>query len=210
MTIWLWLEAVFVWGSPLVALAALAAWGGGWSRVARLLGGLVTFASLLALSGEGETLAQLTAKGILFAALAVGAVVDWQTRQVPRELSWAWLLAGLVVAGARFVQVQDTRAIPYGVGVYALWQAGILGGGDAKLLLGAFGLWPEPMLLACIVAITLARGLVFVAWRYRDRAARHLAQVTLDLARGATRPAPTHAATWAYALALGLYLWRFV
>ena len=206
------------WTAPLAALLALVVWRDGEHRLALFAGGALTFAALLILTAPTtyrHSPDALAAKAIALAALALMSVVDAKTRLVPREFSWAWLLAGGVTAGTRFVQVQDVSVAPYWLGFFALWQVGILGGGDAKLLLGAFGLWPDPALLWFVVGVTLARGLVFVAWRYRGQAVRRLAQVTAELAgQGfgvASAAAPiqaTFAATWAYALAVGLYVWR--
>ncbi len=217
------------WTAPLVALVALLVWRDGDHRLARFAGGALTFATLLAFvdpalsGGMGLTASDVVAaKMIATLALVAMSVVDARTRLVPPEFSGAWLAAGFVVAVARFVQVQDLSAVPYWVGFFALWQAGILGGGDAKLLMGAFGLWPDSALLGCVVGVTLIRGLGWVMWRYictcgdrrcrcRGRAAQRLAQVTTELVMagaGSTPPIQaTFAATWAYALAVGVYLW---
>ncbi len=197
------------WTAPLVALVALLVWRDGDHRLARFAGGALTFAALLALGIVTPNL--VAAKVAITLALVAMSVVDARTRLVPPEFSGAWLAAGFVVAVARFVQVQDLSAVPYWVGFFALWQAGILGGGDAKLLMGAFGLWPDPALLGCVGGVTLIRGLGWVMWRYRGRAAQHIAQVTAELAGHGLSVSPpiqaTFAATWAYALAVGVYLW---
>ncbi len=240
-------QVLLAWSAPLVALAAFAVWRGGWRTLASFAVGAITFAALLALNGTTAGVAggivdsalrsgvydpavsRGVARAIVALALVAMSVVDARTRRVPREFSWAWLAAGIVASATRFVQVQDLSAVAYWVGFYALWQAGILGGGDAKLLMGAFGLWPDPTLLWFVAGVTLVRGLAWVIWRYRGQAVARLAHVTAELATAGAGFAPpggtpresagsttpqggtppiraTFAATWAYALAVGLYL----
>ncbi len=203
---WLALTASAV----LAAFAALVVTRGGWRGLAWLALGALTFLALVAL-GAGMPLGSASrwlALGVIGSGLVAISLIDWKTKQVPRELSWSWLVAGAVVALIRFAQVQDVSASAYWVGLYALWQANILGGGDAKLLMGAFGLWSDPALALLVAGVTLARGLGFMLWHYRRRAVARLAQVTSELVSVGVGAAPPVwvAATWGYALAVGLYL----
>ena len=231
------------WGLALIGLAAV------WYRrryserasPMGLLAGAATFAALLILGTASSfglawnATVTLLAKGTLCATLARMAMCDWHTLRIPRELSWAMFGTGLSLAAARLFVDTDTRALPFWIGLDLVWQMRWLGGGDAKVLMGAFGVWPEPVLLGLVAGAMFARGVVFYAWREsrryfkclapkgslaspRSRPAgrrgvfakesRVLERDGTELTRGLTLPKaePTSAATWAYALAISIYM----
>lgn len=94
---------------------------------------------------------------------------------------------------------------------YLLWDVvPLLGGGDAQLVMGLFGLYPDLRLVwgwlaaqAIVIPIVLIR-------RYRTRAVRVVAQTTMDfLARPSATPAQTTRIPGAVLIAIPslIYLW---
>ena len=89
---------------------------------------------------------------ILSAYLALAAGWDLRTRRVPNWLTLPLLVAVLAWRVARW----DWAFVPYWCGCLAAWLLNSLGGGDVKLLMALFGLFPrvELFYLLLIVAGT--------------------------------------------------------
>lgn len=149
-----------------------------------------------------------TAKGAFLMVLAAISVCDWRTRGIPAEVTVEILGVGMVFGLMRLAR-NDASALPFWMGTYVLWRTRLMGGGDAKLLMGVFGLWPDVALLRLIAALMLASGVLILVARYRLDAPRRLAQNGASfVAHRFALPAGAHedAATWVYALAIALYV----
>jgi Flp pilus assembly protein protease CpaA len=106
---------------------------------------------------------------ILSAYLALAAVWDLRTRRVPNWLTLPLLVAVLAWRVARW----DWAFVPYWCGCLAAWLLNSLGGGDVKLLMGLFGLFPRvEMFYLLLVFAGIGIGVVLVARHLRARSLR--------------------------------------
>jgi prepilin peptidase CpaA len=129
----------------------------------------------------------------------VGAVLDLRTKKIPNWLTFSLLAVGIAVSGS----IGDGWAFAlYGAGVafvlhFVLWQLGLEGAGDAKLMMavGAFvgwqtmleaTLWRYVLLLPyAVVALTVLRK-----WG-NFRAALHWTIARAQGVEVGERPTPT-------------------
>lgn len=142
----------------------------------------------------------------LFVAISVK---DLQQERIPNLLTYALMLAGVI----RAVIMHDPSFLAYWAVLWLAWSANFMGAGDAKLLMGLFGLWPDMRLAYVIAGSILLTGLPYLIFKYRRRwrsAVRGLAWrlFTLQLL-----PSPQefqHEAVpfaFSFCLAGGVYLW---
>lgn len=82
-------------------------------------------------------------KGGLTLYLIVAAVYDFRTQRVPNWLTVPPLVA---ILGWRVVHLEFVFLL-YWAGCLAIWLLNGIGGGDAKLLMGMFGIFPRLELL---------------------------------------------------------------
>ena len=96
------------------------------------------------------------------AYLAIAALWDWRTARVP---NWLTLPA---LGGVLGLNVVLTRwdFLPYWLGIFAIWHLGILGGGDAKLLMVLFGLFPSYAFLVTTLVVVGGIFAVLLLIRY--------------------------------------------
>ena len=143
-------------------------------------------------------------------ALMTMAVVDRKTGQVPLGLTWPFMLAGAFAAAARAITL-DFRVLPYWLAVLLVFHWNILGGGDAKLLLGVFGLYPTPAMLLAHTIVVLVRSVGTTIYRYRHQALSHFLKTNLSFLKVGVTDEELQKrgirATWGYALATALVLW---
>ncbi len=111
----------------------------------------------------GGSLASLTIIAIGVLACITAAVVDVRTRRVPNWLTFTVLAAALAVSASRgFASFGATvlvvaAALALGVVIH---MAGLLGGGDVKLLVGISALVGFPNCVALLLYTALAGGVV--------------------------------------------------
>ena len=93
--------------------------------------------------------------------LVLAAAWDLRTRRVPNWLTLpgvagvlAWRLAHL-----------DVSFLPFWVACLLTWHLNLLGGGDVKLLLVLFGLFPEVELFYVFLGVTAVVLAVLLVWR---------------------------------------------
>src|SRR5271157_3858899 len=96
----------------------------------------------------------------LIAALVVwGGLQDWRHREVTDWLTWPLFVMGAIAAVTRAVRLDF---LPLAVAFFVLtaWYFNWLGGADARVLVGLWGLWPLAGFLG--MACTGLWGLVLV------------------------------------------------
>ena len=109
-----------------------------------------------------EVSARIAFVGIaaLFVQISVN---DFKTRLVPNAITYPLMLIGLV----RAITFRDGIFLLYWAILFALWTVRFMGGGDAKLLMGLFGLYPDFQLVWFVAASILITGLPYLAYKYR-------------------------------------------
>ncbi len=91
------------------------------------------------------------------------AVSDLRTRHVPNILTYPIMAAAVV----RAVWLGDPTFAIFWCVLWLLWAAHVFGGGDAKMLMGLFGLFPD-MRMAWVVSLSvLVTGIPYLAYKHR-------------------------------------------
>jgi prepilin peptidase CpaA len=116
---------------------------------------------------------------VLAGLLIAAAAIDIRSRTIPNGLNLAVALLAIPFWWATGTALWPDVAIHVAVAavVFAafagLFALGAMGGGDVKLV-GALALWlPWPAVLALLVIMSVAGGLLTVAMIVRKRVARH-------------------------------------
>lgn len=91
------------------------------------------------------------------------SVNDFKTQRVPNAVTYPLMLIGIV----RAIALGDGLFLLYWVVFFTLWSARFIGGGDAKLLMGLFGLFPDFQLAWFVAVSILVTGLPYLAYKYR-------------------------------------------
>jgi Flp pilus assembly protein protease CpaA len=91
------------------------------------------------------------------------SVNDFRTRLVPNAITYPLMLIGIM----RAIAFRDGIFLLYWAVFFALWTVRFMGGGDAKLLMGLFGLYPDFQLVWFVAASILVTGLPYLAYKYR-------------------------------------------
>ena len=91
------------------------------------------------------------------------SVNDFKTRLVPNSITYPLMLIGIV----RAIAYRDGTFLLYWAVLFALWTVRFMGGGDAKLLMGLFGLYPDFQLVWFVAVSILVTGLPYLAFKYR-------------------------------------------
>jgi Flp pilus assembly protein protease CpaA len=96
----------------------------------------------------------------LTAALVIwGGLQDWRRREVADWLTWPLFVMGLGAAVFRAVRL-DFLPLTISIFVLSVWYFNWLGGADARVLVGLWGLWPMAGVLGMLC--TGLWGLVLV------------------------------------------------
>jgi Flp pilus assembly protein protease CpaA len=90
---------------------------------------------------------------------------DIRIRRVPNTVTYPLMLIGIV----RAVACGDGTCLLYWVVFFTLWMMRFMGGGDAKLLMGLFGIYPDFQLAWLVGLCVLITGLPYLAFKYRSR-----------------------------------------
>lgn len=90
---------------------------------------------------------------------------DFKTRRVPNAVTYPLITVGIV----RAIEFHDGVFLLYWVVFFALWMSHFMGGGDAKLLMGLFGLFPDFQLAWFVAVSILVTGLPYLAYKYRHQ-----------------------------------------
>jgi Flp pilus assembly protein protease CpaA len=93
------------------------------------------------------------------------SLVDFRIHRVPNWITYPLMLAGV----ARALALVDATFLIYWAVLFSLWQVRFMGGGDAKLLMGFFGLFPD-FQLAWVTAVSiLITGIPYLVFKYRHQ-----------------------------------------
>lgn len=145
-----------------------------------------------------------------WATLALlGVVLLDADRKLPRSITTPLALLSVMAAGTSgYGLVAMTWLL-----AYLLWErVPLLGGGDAQLVMGLSGLFPDPRLIGgWLVAQAIVIPILLI-WRYRRSALRVVTQTTLGFLSGSPALQPGQAMTRVPgALLIGLpalvYVW---
>jgi Flp pilus assembly protein protease CpaA len=93
------------------------------------------------------------------------SVNDFKTRRVPNVVTYPLMMVGVV----RAIAFCDGIFLLYWVVFFTLWTTRFMGGGDAKLLMGLFGLFPDFQLAWLVALCILVTGLPYLAHKYRHQ-----------------------------------------
>ncbi|MGD0535957.1 MAG: A24 family peptidase [Methanoregula sp.] len=102
---------------------------------------------------------EIALHALLAALVVLSGLQDWRTREVADWLTWPLFVLGL---GAAVFRAMHLDLLPLIVSVFILvvWYCNWLGGADARVLVGLWGLWPLAGLLGMVC--TGLWGLVMV------------------------------------------------
>jgi Flp pilus assembly protein protease CpaA len=93
------------------------------------------------------------------------SINDFRTRRVPNVVTYPLMMVGVV----RAIAFRDGIFLLYWVVFFTLWTTRFMGGGDAKLLMGLFGLFPDFQLAWLVAFGILVTGLPYLAYKYRHQ-----------------------------------------
>ncbi len=88
---------------------------------------------------------------------------DFKTRRVPNGVTYPLMAIGVV----RAIALRDGVFLVYWLILFSLWMAHFMGAGDAKLLMGLFGLFPDIQLARLMGASILVTGIPYLLYKYR-------------------------------------------
>ena len=127
--------------------------------------------------------------------------------------NWLTFPVMLVAGGFRIYDGRWQFLLAWVV-IFFLWQANVVGGGDAKLLMGLFALFPEPLFLLVFAAVGLVVRIPLVVRKYwGQRPSELLASAGDRLRTGRFTPSREElrehgrSYAWTYCLPGAVYLW---
>ncbi len=91
------------------------------------------------------------------------SLVDFRIHRVPNWITYPLMLVGIV----RAIVMLDATFLLYWCVFFSLWQVRFMGGGDAKLLMGFFGLFPNFQLVWSMALSILITGIPYLIFKYR-------------------------------------------
>lgn len=94
--------------------------------------------------------------------LLIATVWDFRTMEIPPWMTWPPLAAVLVWRTTQ----SDFRFVPFWGALFVIWLLNGMGGGDVKLLMVLFGLFPRIELLYVFLVITGVGIAVVLFMRY--------------------------------------------
>ena len=163
----------------------------------------------------GVNFAEVLGPGIrlaLTAWLVAVAVWDWRRAVIP---NWLTLPVMLAAGGVRLYQ-GHLHILAIWVLLYLIWRVNIVGGGDAKLLMGLFALFPTYEFAFLFSILVLAVSVPMIIARHWGKRPSDLAAAVADRI-GRSRFLPTREEleikgqqyAWTFCLPGVVYLWGF-
>ncbi len=106
--------------------------------------------------------------------LAILGAWDLKVRRIPNFLTLPGIGAVLLWRVFRMILLArsdlpilpELAFVPYWIGVWMLWTAGAMGGGDAKALMVLFGVFPTMRFLLLLLIVTGLTMALVLLWRY--------------------------------------------
>jgi len=163
------------------------------------------------MEGEGKlTVWTLLLKILISLWLVTVALWDASRSRIP---NWLTLPVMLAAGGYGLWRGQWSVLLAWAL-LFLLWEMHILGGGDAKLIMGLYALFPERMFVLMLLEGILITRLPYLTMKYAGRPIGELARGGLRRLR-ADDWRPTHAElqrhgrsiAWTYCLPGMVYLW---
>jgi Flp pilus assembly protein protease CpaA len=149
---------------------------------------------------------------ILTAWLVAVAAWDWRRAIIPNLLTLPVMLAA---GGVRLYQ-GHLHVLAIWVLLYLIWRVNIVGGGDAKLLMGLFALFPTYEFALLFSILMLAVSVPLIIARHWGKRPSDLAAAVADrIGRGRFLPTREELEVkgqqyaWTFCLPGLVYLWRF-
>ena len=128
---------------------------------------------------------------------------DFKTQRVPNSITYPLMAIGI----ARAITFGDASFLLYWAVFFFLWTARFMGGGDAKLLMGLFGLFPNFQLAQVMSMSILVTGLPYLLYKYRHQWGTVLRALFWRLITGQFLPSQTEfekeAVPYAFSFCLG-------
>jgi hypothetical protein len=118
----------------------------------------------------------LGAKVALTLILLFLAAYDWRTHLVPPQISLPFMFTGLLLVVGRLVLWADLSAVPYLIGVLFLYELRLIAGGDAKVALAFFSLWPNEVMFRYLVLAHIVLGIPLLALKHFRTPIRRMMQ----------------------------------
>ncbi len=104
---------------------------------------------------------------MLASILLAAGIIDRAKGIVPMEITYPLMLAGIV----RAVVLSDPSFLLYWFALAIIYLCNVIGGGDVKLLMGMFGLFPHFDFFVVMEIVIIATHLPIVVYRHLRRAA---------------------------------------
>lgn len=146
----------------------------------------------------------------LTAWLVAVAVWDWRRAIIP---NWLTLPVMLAAGGWRLYQGRWYVLLVWGL-LYLIWRVNIVGGGDAKLLMGLFALFPTYEFALLFSVLVVAASVPMIIARHWGKGPTKLAGAILDrIRRGRFLPTREELQSkgqqyaWTFCLPGVVYLW---
>ena len=159
---------------------------------------------------DWPSLSKMVLKVVLTVWMLAAAVWDARYRRIPNLLT----LPIMLVAGSFRIYEGRWHFLIAWAALYLLWRSNVVGGGDAKLLMGLFALFLEPQFLLLFAVVGLVARIPFMLRKYwRRRPSELLASASERLRMGQLVPSGEElrehgrSNAWTYCLPGVIYLW---
>jgi Flp pilus assembly protein protease CpaA len=154
----------------------------------------------------------LVAKFLITAWLGAVAVWDWRTGRIPNWLS----LPMVALAGGLQLYQGRWYILLIWAALYLIWRVHIIGGGDAKVLMGLFALFPTQQFALLFGVIVLAVSIPLILIKHWSGSpVRALRSLVKTMGSGNPLPSREDLETygrryaWTFCLPGVVYLWWF-
>ena len=158
-------------------------------------------------NGADKRLAKV---GITILLISI-SINDFRRRTVSPLITTPWMLIGI----GRAVVERNPMFMLFWIAIFLMWTLHFYGGGDAKLMMGLFGVFPDLRLVWITCGVLIMTGAPVLALKYVGTSPRVIAtNIASRFASGALLPTDEELNqgmpyAFAYCLAGAIYLWIF-